>query len=112
MRFIFRPGSTLAIGNLGPISLGLLILYRNSTLPCDQDLFQMTSTVDNYFWTSDNLTALCTRDCFAAANGWNSDVQNRCAGDTLVAYNKVVPADSVAGRYLDGIQIACLTNGK
>lgn len=88
------------------------MLNRNTTLPCDQTLFQMTSTVDNYRWASDNLTTLCTRDCFAAADDWNIDVQTRCDGDTLVAYNKIVPADSVAGRFLDGVQIACLTNGK
>ena len=82
------------------------------TLPCDQTLFQMTSTVDNYFWEADNLTTLCTRECFAAADEWNIDVQNKCDGDFLVAYNKLVPAYSIAGRYFDGVQIACLTNGK
>lgn len=92
--------------------VNLLMSNRNATLPCDQTLFGMTSTVDNYMWTTDNLTTLCTLDCLAAADDWNDDVQNRCQDDTLVAYNKIVPADSVAGRYLDGVQIACLTNGK
>ncbi|KAF8847799.1 hypothetical protein BDZ45DRAFT_698908 [Acephala macrosclerotiorum] len=34
-----------------------------------------------------------------------------CVFDSIVAYNKVVDAGSVAGRFYDGFQIACLTSG-
>ena len=72
----------------------------------------MTNTVDSYFWAVDNLTDLCTSACFEAVNSWNDDVQNRCVYDSLVAYDKIVPASSVAGRFSEGIDIACLTSGK
>jgi hypothetical protein len=72
----------------------------------------MASSVDNYWWLSDNLTNLCTDACFEAVQDWNDDVANRCVFDSIVAYNKVVDAGSVAGRFYDGFQIACLTSGK
>ena len=72
----------------------------------------MANTVDNYFWASDNLTDLCTLTCFEAVGTWSDDVQNRCVYDSIVAYNKVVPASSVAGRYSEGLNVACLTSGK
>jgi hypothetical protein len=31
-----------------------------------------------------------------------------CLSDTLTVYGKAVPADTVAGRYTDGLGIACL----
>jgi hypothetical protein len=31
-----------------------------------------------------------------------------CLTDTLVVYGKAVPADTVAGRYTDGLNVACL----
>jgi hypothetical protein len=72
----------------------------------------MAQTVENYWWETDNLTTLCSPGCFAAVQDWDADVQARCYYDTLVAYNKIVPAASVSGRYSNGVQFACLTSGK
>lgn len=72
----------------------------------------MAGSVDNYYWELDNITQLCTYDCFGAVQVWEDDVSNRCVYDNLIAYNKVVPAGSVSGRYYDGMNIACLTNQK
>lgn len=71
----------------------------------------MTSDVDNYWWEEDNVTTLCTTQCWSAVDAWDQDVQARCDDQTLVAYGKLVPADSVSGRYYDGLHMACLTNG-
>ncbi|KAK4210757.1 carbohydrate-binding module family 50 protein [Rhypophila decipiens] len=83
----------------------------NTTLPCDQTLLTMAGDVDNYWWEQDNMTDLCTYGCFNSVQSWFVDVETRCAGDSLVSFGKQVPAESVAGRYYDGIQVACLTNG-
>lgn len=72
----------------------------------------MAQDVDNYWWEVDNVTDLCTRSCLMAVEYWDIDVQARCYYDTLTAYNKVVPASSVSGRYSDGFHYACVTSGK
>lgn len=84
---------------------------RNASLPCEPTLLQMTSDVDNYWWEEDNVTMLCTTECWSTVDRWDQDVQARCDDQTLVAYGKLVPADSVSGRYYYGLHIACLTNG-
>ena len=82
----------------------------NETVTCDQTLFQMSNAVDSYLWTADNVTSLCTTACIASTAKWWSDVQDRCATDTIAAYGKMIPAESVAGRFSDGLNIACLTS--
>lgn len=83
----------------------------NASLPCEPTLLQMVSDVDNYWWEEDNATTLCTTECWSAVDEWDQDVQARCNDQTLVAYGKLVSADSVSGRYYDGLHMACLTNG-
>lgn len=83
----------------------------NETVTCDQTLFQMSNTVDSYLWTTDNVTDLCTIACISSTANWWSDVQERCAMDTIAAYGKMIPAESIAGRFSDGLNIACLTSG-
>lgn len=81
---------------------------RNSTLPCDNSLFQWTVTVDDHWWSEDNLTTLCTADCSTSAQDWEMDVALACVEDDLTVLGKLVPAYTVAGRFVDGLGIACL----
>ena len=83
----------------------------NETISCDQALFQMANTVDSYLWTIANVTDLCTADCIKSSQNWWSDVQDRCAQDTIAAYGKMLPAESIAGRFSEGLDIACLRSG-
>ena len=80
----------------------------NETVTCDQTLFQMSNSVDSYLWTLDNVTDLCTADCTQSAQRWLTDVQNRCDADTISAHGKMVPAESIAERFTEGLNIACL----
>ena len=80
----------------------------NETVSCDQTLFQMSNTVDSYLWTTENVTDLCTPACVASTATWWSDVQGRCTMDNIAAYGKMIPAESIAGRFFDGLSIACL----
>ena len=64
--------------------------------------------MDDYFWSQDNLTALCTSACTASAQNWEIDVALACVDDDLTVYGKLVPAYTVAGRFTDGLGIACL----
>jgi hypothetical protein len=72
----------------------------------------MSQVVDNFWLEADNLTVLCTADCFKAVEAWDADVENRCYFDSLVAYNKIVSASSVSGRHSEGFHIVHLTSGK
>lgn len=109
-----NPASSLdsTAGFSSCLVLGADVRSSNTSLPCDPTLFQMSNTVDNYFWELDNVTDLCTGTCYEAVDAWRDDVQIRCALDSLAAYGKAVPAYSVAGRYAEGLNIACLTNQK
>lgn len=80
----------------------------NTTVNCDQTLFQMANTVDSYWWETDNVTALCTGDCLQSTQNWWSAVENSCENDTISAYGKMIPAASIADRYAEGFEIACL----
>ncbi|KAI5244029.1 hypothetical protein E4T43_03970 [Aureobasidium subglaciale] len=91
------------------ISIGCLDAM-NASLPCDRTLLNMAGSVDNYWWEVDNLTQLCTNDCWVSVQAWDANVFIECENDSLVAYGKVVPASDVTGRYNDGMNIACLTN--
>ncbi|KAF6219690.1 hypothetical protein HO133_004159 [Letharia lupina] len=92
------------------ISVGCLDAL-NETVACDQTLFQMSNTVDSYLWTTENVTGLCTADCIQSSQKWWLDVQDRCDMDTITAYGKLIPAESIAGRFFDGLNIACLRSG-
>ena len=83
----------------------------NETIPCDQTLFQMSNTVDSYLWTIENVTDLCTPACIASASKWWSDVQTKCAAENIAAYGKMVPAETITGRFFDGLGVACLQSG-
>ncbi|KAI1080828.1 hypothetical protein F5B20DRAFT_570266 [Whalleya microplaca] len=81
----------------------------NETLPeCDQDLFTMAVNWDIYWWKVDNVTDLCLGNCSVAANQWLSRVQDACYGEYISSYGKLIPSDSVAARYIDGVNVACL----
>lgn len=84
------------------------VVALNETVNCDDDLFQWTVTVDDHWWETDNLTTLCTPGCTASAQAWNTDVTSACANDDLVVQGSLVPAATVAGRFWDGLQVACL----
>ncbi|OBT81991.1 hypothetical protein VE02_09310 [Pseudogymnoascus sp. 03VT05] len=89
------------------ISIGCLDAL-NSTVTCDNYLFGWTNFVDDHWWSADNLTTLCTSTCTTSAQSWMENVFMSCLSDTLTVYGKAVPADTVAGRYTDGLGIACL----
>ncbi|KAK3692974.1 hypothetical protein B0T22DRAFT_532340 [Podospora appendiculata] len=85
----------------------------NTTLPgCDQDLFTMAVEYDKYWWEMDNITDLCGSTCQQEAGIWYSDVMSYCSGDWLKAAGSWIPADSVAGRYADGVNTLCLWSYK
>lgn len=83
-------------------------VYRNSTVACDDYLFGWTNFVDDHWWSADNLTTLCTSTCTTSAQSWMDNVFMSCLSDTLTVYGKAVPVDTIAGRYTDGLDIACL----
>ncbi|KAL8831398.1 MAG: hypothetical protein Q9170_005312 [Blastenia crenularia] len=70
----------------------------------------MSGQVDLYYWEQDNLTDLCTDSCIGSASNWLQGVYDACSGQTMNIASKMVPTESVAIRYSDGIGLACLTD--
>ena len=70
----------------------------------------MVGSVDNYWWEDDNLTAICTGNCSQEAKLWNSDVLGSCENQNVVVNGKLVPADSISARFIDGMNLACLSS--
>jgi hypothetical protein len=65
---------------------------------------------DDTKWEDDNVTAICNSNCSAQIDDWNFNVAYYCYDQTLTVGGKLVPADTVPGRYLDGIKLACLSS--
>ncbi|KAI0467969.1 hypothetical protein F4859DRAFT_517504 [Xylaria cf. heliscus] len=83
----------------------------NTTVACDPDLFRMAGQVDMYYWSSDNVSSLCTDDCIWSSSEWIDGIYGSCnPTDTIAIDKKLVPADSIAIRYSDGIGLVCLTD--
>ncbi|KAG7001882.1 hypothetical protein G7Y79_00030g064150 [Physcia stellaris] len=89
------------------ISIDCLVAL-NTTVGCDEDLFQWTNAVDDHLWSTENVTDLCTPSCATSAQQWNDNVQDKCADDTIATYGKLVPAQTIAGRFIEGLNLACL----
>ena len=70
----------------------------------------MTGQVDLYYWAQDNFTGLCTASCIQSASDYLGTVYDLCDGQTITIDSKMVPIESVAERYSDGIGLACLTD--
>ncbi|KAL1962644.1 hypothetical protein VTN77DRAFT_9278 [Rasamsonia byssochlamydoides] len=80
----------------------------NETVSCDPTLFKRTKSVDYYFWTTDNVTTLCTSECQTSATSWNQLVVESCANQTIFYNNKAIPADTISGRQVEGLNLACM----
>ena len=70
----------------------------------------MAGQFDNYYWENDNITDLCGTGCQPDANTWHWAVQDACDGQTITAYGKLLPAESISGRYLDAMNHLCLAS--
>jgi hypothetical protein len=71
----------------------------------------MAGQVDMYYWSSDNISSLCTDACLQSSSDWFDVIYSDCGDtDTIAIDKKLVPADSIAIRYSDGIGLACMTD--
>ncbi|ORY61421.1 uncharacterized protein BCR38DRAFT_487174 [Pseudomassariella vexata] len=81
---------------------------------CDQTLLQMTQSLENYWWTDDNLTAICTPNdtttltCADAVSEWNGNAAAACDEQYFAAYGQLVPIWTVTERFVDSTSFACL----
>ncbi|KAF2130204.1 carbohydrate-binding module family 50 protein [Dothidotthia symphoricarpi CBS 119687] len=89
------------------ISLGCLAAL-NTTLPCDNDLMQWTHKTDQIYWELEDVTTLCTSSCVSSAETWRQSVETACANDHLRSGERYVPADTLSGRFSEGLNMACM----
>lgn len=75
-------------------------------------MFKRTKSPDYFFWSTDNVTDLCTSDCQESATAWSDLVLSSCANETIFYNNMAVPADSISGRHVEGLNLACMTNSQ
>lgn len=68
----------------------------------------MTMNLENYWWTDDNLTAVCDSGCAEAVGSWNYNVSDPCFEQSFTAYGKLVPIWTVTERVVDNLIFACL----
>ena len=70
----------------------------------------MAGQVDLYYWVLDNITDLCTPSCIQSSSDWLENIYSICDGQSITIDSKMVPVESVAIRYADGIGLTCLTD--
>ena len=80
----------------------------NEIVFCDESLWQMAGSVDDYLWDIDNVTALCTSDCLSSVSKWFTDVSGQCSNDVINVNGRLVPPLTISERVVDGMNIACL----
>lgn len=79
----------------------------NTTLPCDNSLFQWTLNVDRIHWEEPDVATLCTAECTAGAQRCRTTVRDACADQHVRSGDKYVPADTLSGLFFDGLVVAC-----
>ncbi|EUC34225.1 carbohydrate-binding module family 50 protein [Bipolaris victoriae FI3] len=84
------------------------IAALNTTLDCEPNLFQWTSNVDNIYWSSSNASDLCTTRCIESSRKWVDEVGGSCDGEFLRSGDREVDAETLATRFVAGLDIACL----
>ncbi|KAK7991330.1 hypothetical protein PG988_000124 [Apiospora saccharicola] len=84
------------------------IAALNTSLPCDDDLFQWTQQVDQVYWQESDVVTLCTPDCIASTAAWKQSVETACEADYLRSGERYVPADTLSGRFAEGLTMACM----
>ncbi|GJC98179.1 lysM domain-containing protein [Colletotrichum higginsianum] len=83
------------------------VVALNSTVACDQDLFQRTINVDGLWWQEQDVTTLCGTGCLTSARDWHANVESSCAYDLMIQGDRLVEADTLSGRFLEGLELAC-----
>lgn len=76
-------------------------------MDCNQDLYQWTVNADSVWWTAENTTQLCTESCLASSRQWKEDVADACVGEWLRSGRSYVEADTLSGRFAEGLELAC-----
>ncbi|KAI0206818.1 LysM domain-containing protein [Astrocystis sublimbata] len=80
----------------------------NTTLPCDNDLFGWTQKVDQVYWEGADVATICTPSCISSAADWKLQVESACMDDYLRSGERYVPADTLSGRFVEGLNMACI----
>lgn len=58
------------------------------------------------------MTALCTPDCTDGASRWKAAVEESCQNQWLRSGDRYVPADTISGRFTDGLSIVCTQSSR
>lgn len=53
------------------------------------------------------MATLCTAECTASAQRWRTTVRDACTDQYVRSGDKYVPADTLSGRFSDGLVVAC-----
>lgn len=64
--------------------------------------------MDNIYWSSSNASDLCTTRCIESSRKWVDEVGGSCDGEFLRSGDREVDAETLATRFVAGLDIACL----
>ncbi|PYI36203.1 hypothetical protein BP00DRAFT_386649 [Aspergillus indologenus CBS 114.80] len=86
------------------------ITALNTTVHCPALLAD--ASIDNYYLTEDQLSALCVDDCKASLNAVRATIQQACTADSDVIVDAGIayPASWIIDNFIYTHQISCLTD--
>ena len=81
---------------------------RNQSVSCDDGFLPRAANVEQYPWTTANLTASCTSTCSGSLNSWVSNVQSACGTQPFRNEGYLMLAKAIPLMYKTGYDLACL----
>ncbi|KAL2066090.1 hypothetical protein VTL71DRAFT_2161 [Oculimacula yallundae] len=105
---LYPPVDPALLAKAYNLTQGCIQALNGTLVGCDPTLFQMSVSFDNYYWEDDNITDVCDGNCTLQARDWDLSVSLACSDQWISAYGKLIPADSISGRFVDGLKTVCL----
>ncbi|CZS88472.1 uncharacterized protein RAG0_00214 [Rhynchosporium agropyri] len=105
---LYPPVDSALLAKAYNLTQGCIQALNGTLNGCDPTLFQMSVSFDNYYWEDENITDVCDGNCTLQARDWDLSVSLACSDQWISAYGKLIPADSISGRFVDGLKTVCL----
>ncbi|KAL4801183.1 hypothetical protein BDV18DRAFT_149844 [Aspergillus unguis] len=81
----------------------------NQTVFCDlQTAARASQGPEQFVWTPQNFTTLCTSKCAESLSTWLAAVEQKCDGETLLSQMGYSMAKSIPTEWLQGHDLVCL----
>lgn len=82
----------------------------NSSIDCNPGTVSKVHIPDDIYWTTDNITALCTSRCRESIGRWVSTANAACEGQSMAIGGMVMSARYLPLVYQHGYDVTCLSS--